>query len=188
MKSFFLPLLLILLIFTVGCNSETMDSAEIEEKSQEIEKQIESAILDIDACPDWKCENLTDVISGEEFSIEDFEGQTVLLESFAVWCPTCLKQQKEMKDVEGVVHISLDTDPNEDELLVKEHAIENDFDWYFAVSPIDVTKALIEDFGIGVVSAPSAPVILICPDQSSQLLERGFKSANELNEAITNLC
>jgi hypothetical protein len=186
MKLFFLPLLMILLIFVVGCSSETMSSAEMEEKAEVVEEQIESEMLNVDACPDWKCENLTDVISGEQFSIEDFAGQTILLESFAVWCPTCLKQQKEMKKVEGVVHISIDTDPNEDETLVKNHAIENELDWYFVVSPVEVTKALIEDFGIGVVNAPSAPVVLICPDQSARLLDRGFKNAEELNEAINS--
>jgi hypothetical protein len=188
MKLSFLLLFIILVIFVSGCSSEIMSDSEMEKKSQMIEEQIESKILAVEACPDWRCEKLIDVVSGEEFSVKDFEGQTVLLESFAVWCPTCLKQQKEMKKVEGVVHISIDTDPNEDEVLVKEHTIENDLNWYFAVSPIEVTKSLIEDFGVSVVNAPSAPVILVCPDQSSKLLERGFKSAKELNEAITNLC
>jgi thiol-disulfide isomerase/thioredoxin len=186
MKLFFLSLLMVLLIFIVGCSPELMDSAEMEEKAELVEEQIESELLEIDACPDWKCENLTDVISGEEFNIEEFAGQTILLESFAVWCPTCLKQQREMGKIEGVIHISIDTDPNEDEILVKDHAIENDLNWYFAVSPVEVTKALIEDFGIGVVNAPSAPVVLICPDQSARLLDRGFKNVEELNEAISS--
>jgi uncharacterized protein YcfL len=41
---------------------------------------------------DWKEVQLTDTITGDTFKISDFEGQTVMLEAFAVWCPTCLQQ------------------------------------------------------------------------------------------------
>jgi thiol-disulfide isomerase/thioredoxin len=107
---------------------------------------------------------LTDVATGQTFRISDFEGRPVLLESFAVWCPTCLRQQieiAEVKEKEGdaVVHISLDTDPNEDEASVKEHIERNGLDWYFAVSPIELTNALVDEFGLEVVNAPSAPVV-----------------------------
>ena len=65
---------------------------------------------------DWRDILLRDVISGESFRISDFEGQTVLLESFAVWCPTCTKQQEEVRKLheqigDGVISISLDVDP-----------------------------------------------------------------------------
>jgi hypothetical protein len=65
---------------------------------------------------------------------------------------------------DDVVHISLDTDPNEDEAKVREHIERNGFGWYFAVAPEELTKALIDEFGLTVVSAPSAPVVFICPD------------------------
>lgn len=37
---------------------------------------------------------LTDVNTGETFTPLDFTGNPVLLESFAVWCPVCLSQQR----------------------------------------------------------------------------------------------
>lgn len=142
---------------------------------------------------DWKSTELKDVTTGKTFQISDFKGRPILLESFAVWCPTCLQQQKEinkLRSIEGdaIIHISLDTDPNEDEKIVRDHITRNNFDWFFAVSPIEMTRALIDEFGNSVVNAPAAPVVLICEDQSSRLLRRGVKSADELKQEISKGC
>jgi thiol-disulfide isomerase/thioredoxin len=136
---------------------------------------------------------LTDVATGQTFKISDFKGKPILLESFAVWCPTCLAQQKEVKQVleregEAVVHISLDTDPNEDAAKVLEHLERNELDWYFAVSPIELTEALIDEFGLEIVAAPRAPVALICADQSTRFLRSGVKDAEELISEIGKGC
>lgn len=116
-----------------------------------------------------------------------------MLESFAVWCPTCLQQQKniqKLKLTEGdaIVHISLDTDPNEDESKVREHVKANGFDWYFAVSPVALTRDLISEFGLTIVSAPSSPVALVCADQSARLLRSGIKSPDDLLSEIKKGC
>jgi thiol-disulfide isomerase/thioredoxin len=141
----------------------------------------------------WMDVELTDAATGQKFRISDFKGKTVMLESFAVWCPTCLRQQREMEKMiqrgeDDVVHISLDTDPNEDEAKVREHIERNGFDWYFAVAPDELTKALIVEFGLTVVSAPSAPVVLICPDQSAELLRNGVKTVDDLFSEVERGC
>jgi thiol-disulfide isomerase/thioredoxin len=143
--------------------------------------------------PAWMEIELTDVATGETFKISDFKGNPILLESFAVWCPTCLAQQKEIKKVkqiegENIVHISLDTDPNEDEDKVREHTERNELDWYFVISPVELTQALIDEFGLSFVSAPRAPVVLICEDQSTRFLRSGVKSAEELISEIKKGC
>jgi thiol-disulfide isomerase/thioredoxin len=143
--------------------------------------------------PAWMEIELTDVATGETFKISDFKGKPILLESFAVWCPTCLAQQKEVKKVkqtegENIIHISLDTDPNEDEGKVREHIEINEFDWYFAVSPVELTQALIDEFGLSFVSAPRAPVVLICEEQSTRFLRSGVKSAEELISEVEEGC
>ena len=143
--------------------------------------------------PAWMEIELTDVVTGETFKVSDFKGKPILLESFAVWCPTCLAQQKEMKKVEqieggSIIHISLDTDPNEDEDKVKEHIERNELDWYFAISPVEITQALIDEFGLTVVSAPRAPVVLICDEQSTRFLRSGVKSADELISEVQKGC
>jgi cytochrome oxidase Cu insertion factor (SCO1/SenC/PrrC family) len=141
----------------------------------------------------WMNIELTDVATGQTFKLSDFKGKPVLLESFAVWCPTCLRQQKEMQKLlagegDAIIHVSLDTDPNEDEAKVKEHLERNGLDWYFAISPIELTEALIDDFGLSIVSAPSAPVVLICEDQSTRFLKDGVKSADTLLSEVEKGC
>lgn len=93
---------------------------------------------------------------------------------------------KEVGD--DVISVALNTDPNENEAIVKSHAQNNGFDWRYVVSPVEVTKSLIAEFGNGVVVAPSVPVILVCEDQSSRLLERGQKSVEDLKSAISEGC
>ncbi len=141
----------------------------------------------------WMDVELTDVLTGETLKISDFKGNPILLESFAVWCPTCLKQQREIAKLhasegDSIIHISLDTDPNEDAAKIREHVETNGLDWYFAVSPIELTRALVDEFGFEVTAAPMAPVILICPDQSARLLERGVKSADTLLAEVNKGC
>ena len=200
----FMILLIIIVLFLVGCTSvetdsgkeietEEMSEKEMENIAMEKQEQLEEALENVGACDDWKCEDLVDVLTGETYQIKDFEGKIILVESFAVWCPTCLKQQLKMKELlesdgDNIVHISFDTDPNEEPSLVKEHAEKNGLNWRFTVSPKEVTKKLIEEFGIGVVNAPSAPVILVCEDQTTRLLEKGVKSAEELKEEISGGC
>jgi thiol-disulfide isomerase/thioredoxin len=143
--------------------------------------------------PAWMDIELRDVATGKSFKLSDFEGKPILLEAFAVWCPTCLQQQRQIKELkeregEAIIHISIDTDPNEDETKVRQHIEANDLDWYFAVSPIELTNALIDQFGLTVVSAPTAPVVLICEDQSTRFLKRGVKSADTLLAEINQGC
>jgi len=139
--------------------------------------------------PPWADIELTDAVTGEVFAIRDFAGKPILVESFAVWCSVCLRQQKEMARLvethgEAIVHISLDTDPNEDLLAVRQHAERHGFTWLYAVAPYEMTQALIDAFGLTVVNAPRAPVVLIDADGTARLLPSGVKSAETLLEEI----
>ena len=141
----------------------------------------------------WMNVPLKDINSGKTFTISDFAGKPVLLETFAVWCPTCTKQQKEFKKLheemgDDIVSISLNVDSNEDESRIREHIARNGFDWYYAVSPPELTRLLIQQFGTAIVTAPAAPVILICEDHSARLLRRGFKSSGRLKEELARGC
>ncbi|MCA9485257.1 MAG: TlpA family protein disulfide reductase [Nanoarchaeota archaeon] len=141
--------------------------------------------------PVWLSTELTDSITGETFTIGGFD-KPVLFESFAVWCPKCKSQQQELKEFheetgfteDDVISISLDTDPNEDVSQVKKHAESNEFSWRFAVSPIELTQSLIEEFGPGIVSAPNIPMVIVCPDKTFKKLDSGHKNNAELKEAV----
>jgi len=175
MKNIILVLTVILTIFITACGPAIIQ-VPIDEPAE-----------------DWKNVELTDVLTGETFTISDLKGKPVLLESFAVWCPTCRKQQDKIKELHeevgnSVVSISLDTDPNEDESKVIGHANKHEFDWYFVVSPPSLTTALIDEYTISIVNAPGAPVLLICEDQTTRFLKRGVKSAEELKQEIEAGC
>jgi len=137
----------------------------------------------------WMNFELTNVNTGETFTISELNDKPILLESFAVWCPTCTKQQNEIKKLheevgDSFVSISIDTDPNEDEARILQHTQSNGFNWHYAVAPSDLTRSLIDEFGVGIINAPSAPVILICEDGSFRQLGSGVKKVPELQEAI----
>ncbi len=141
----------------------------------------------------WRDVELVDIRTEKKFRISDFKGEHVLFESFAVWCPTCLKQQNEIKkmrenEIEKVIHIGLDTDPNEDSDKVLGFVKDNEFNWLYAISPISMTRSLIDEFGLGVVNAPQAPIVHICPDGKVEMLKRGVKTSTELNEIVTRGC
>lgn len=142
---------------------------------------------------DWKDFELVDVSTGSTFRISDYSGKPVLVESFAVWCPTCLQQQKELQSIveshgDEIVHVSLDTDPNEDAQKVLDHLQQNNFDWHYAISPSGLTDELIDEFGIEIVNAPSAPIILVCADQSARLLPSGLKRSAAILEEVEKGC
>lgn len=137
----------------------------------------------------WRSITLTDVDSGETFTVDEFAGQPVLLESFAVWCPVCTTQQKHIATLHeqrsDVVTISLNTDPNENAERVKAHKDSHGFDWRYAVSPPAMTESLLDTFGIIITNAPAAPVVRICPDGTASLVSGGgAKSAEKLAAAI----
>jgi thiol-disulfide isomerase/thioredoxin len=134
----------------------------------------------------WRGTELTDVLTGDSFTVAGLAGP-VVLESFAVWCPVCTSQQEVLGAVagDGVSVVSLNTDPNEDAEAVRSHAEEHGFDWRYAVAPSAMTQALIEEFGPGITSAPSAPVVVLCEDGSATYLdEHGVKSAETIRSAV----
>jgi thiol-disulfide isomerase/thioredoxin len=143
---------------------------------------------------EWLNLELSDVRTGEKFKISDFAGKPILLGTFAVWCPTCTKQQRRIKELheevgDSVISISLDTDPNEDAGIVLEHIEENGFDWRYAISPEAMTLTLVDEFTSSIVSAPSAPMILVCEDGSYRKLGGfGVRSVDKLKDEIAAGC
>ena len=137
----------------------------------------------------WQEIELKDVNSGERFKVAQLE-KPVLIETFAVWCPTCTKQQteiKELKENSDVTSVSLDVDPNEDEKQIKRHTRENGFKWRYAVSPTELTQMLVNRYGTTVTNPPSAPVILVC-ENGSRKLSDGVKSASKLQTEVEKGC
>jgi cytochrome oxidase Cu insertion factor (SCO1/SenC/PrrC family) len=178
--------IMILSILVFGCVQETeVSDQNTLTNNQDTIPKTQSA--------SWMNTELTDINTGKTFKINDFKGKPVLIESFAVWCTTCLQQQREIKkfietDSDSVVHVSIDTDPNEDKSNVQGHIDLHGFDWYFAISPVNMTQELIDEYGLSFVNAPSAPVLLVCSDQTTRFLRSGVKSADDLSSEIKKGC
>jgi thiol-disulfide isomerase/thioredoxin len=118
--------------------------------------------------PDWFNYKMTDVRTGQTFSMDDFAGKVVLLETMAQWCINCVQQQNEVKKLEGLtdnskdlVLVSLDTDLHEDAASLKKYADTYGFDWYFAISPLDVDRALSNLYDSEYMNPPLAPMLFI---------------------------
>lgn len=138
----------------------------------------------------WLGVELTDVRTGETFTLAQFAEKPVLLEAFAVWCGVCTNQQRQIDALhaevgDSVVSVALNTDPNESQTQIVRHLDRHGFDWRYAVSPVALSRSLRDEFGVSVLHPPSAPVILICPGQTERtLLRRGVKRPAFLQERI----
>ena len=139
----------------------------------------------------WLGVELTDIRTGDTFTLAQFADKPILLETFAVWCPTCTSQQRQLAALheevgDAVISVTINTDPNETQSQVVRHLDRHGFDWLFAVSPVELSRSLRDEFGVAVLNPPSAPVILICPGQTERTLlsKRGVKRPDFLQEQI----
>ena len=174
----FVVLIIGIVGFIVLSGDEQISTIDTSQDTNEVSSTIE-----------WREYELTDINTGETFKISDFKGTPVLLESFAVWCPTCTKQQQEVKKLhdelgDSFISISIDTDPNENANKILEHTQRNGFDWRYAISPSELTQTLIDEFGVIFINAPQAPIVLIDKDQNARILKRGVKSSEELKSEL----
>jgi thiol-disulfide isomerase/thioredoxin len=151
-------------------------------------KSDENAMMDV---PAWYSVELTNVNSGENFTINDFKGKVVLVETMAQWCSNCKKQQLEVKSLheelsmnKDLITIALDIDPNENGEDLKNYAASNGFDWIYAVSPAGVSRELGNLYGDQFLNPPSTPILVIDREGVAHPLPFGIKSADDLYEAL----
>ncbi len=145
--------------------------------------------------PEWFEIEMTDVQTGEPFTINDFAGKVVLLETMAVWCPTCRKQgdevvklQELLGDPDDLVSVSLDVDVNEDAELLARYAEKFGFDWHIAVAPLPVARALGNLYSAQYLNPPLAPMLIVDRDGSVLGLPfSGVKDAESLQGVVEPL-
>ena len=56
-----------------------------------------TAAVVVSKTPEWFDMELTDVQTGKTFTMNDYAGKVVLLETMAIWCPNCLLQSGELQ-------------------------------------------------------------------------------------------
>ncbi len=141
--------------------------------------------------PDWFNVELTDVQTGEIFTMNDYAGKVVLLETMAVWCPTCILQSayvyhlhEQLENPEDLISVSLDVDLNEDADTLREYAAEYGFDWHFAVAPLEVDRALGNLYSAQYMNPPLAPMLIIDRQGNVHLLPYNLKDTETLQKAV----
>ena len=141
--------------------------------------------------PDWFDMELIDAQTGETFTINDYAGKVILLETMAVWCPNCIFQGNEVRKLhetlgnpDELVSVSLDVDFYEDQAALKEYVSEFGFDWHFAVAPLEVARALGNLYTAQYLNPPLSPMMIIDRDGSVHHLEYGLKDSETLQKAV----
>jgi thiol-disulfide isomerase/thioredoxin len=141
----------------------------------------------------WATAELTDVRNGERFRIADFvaDGRVVFLETMAIWCTNCRRQQGDVVaalaklDPARVTWIGVDVDASESADALADYSRTLGFDWPFVVAGPDLARSLAAEFGDQVLSPPSTPIVVIGTDGRVTLTEFGHKSVDRIVQLAT---
>ena len=177
-------------------DKETMDDPDDEMMGEKDDMPIKEEVegLSDDSMmmtPDWFAIPLTDVRSGESFTIGDLRGKVILIETLAMWCSNCLKQQGQVKilhDLKGeqddFISLGIDIDPNENADALLSYINKHGFDWMYTVAPVDVSREIGQLYGDQFLNPPSTPMLIIDKDGDVHPLPFGIKRVEELQEAL----
>ena len=126
-----------------------------------------------------------DVRSGATFTLGELAAdKPVLVETMAIWCTTCLAQQREVIDAHESADfhsVGIDVDPNERAEDLAGYAEREGFDWRFAMADAGLVQLLTERYGFGVTNPPSTPTFVVSTEGGIRALEFGrVRSADEL--------
>ena len=137
--------------------------------------------------PEWFAIPLIDVQTGESFNMKDFSGKVVLVETMAIWCPNCIIQANEVRELhallgetDDLISVSLDIDVNEEAPALKDYAEGYGFDWHFSIAPLEIARALGNSYGANYLNPPLSPMLVIDRNGSVHTLEHGKKDAETL--------
>jgi thiol-disulfide isomerase/thioredoxin len=153
--------------------------------------QPQSTATTTTATPEWFDMDLTDVQTGKTFTMNDYTGKVVLLETMAIWCPNCIIQATQVRKLhealgnpEDLISVSLDVDSHEDEFALKEYAASYRFDWHFAVAPLLVERALGNLYNAEYLNPPLSPMLIIDREGNVHQLDYGIKDAPTLQKIV----
>jgi peroxiredoxin len=181
---------------TPGAMMEKTPDAMMESTPEAMMKETPGAMMEKPAesmmeMPAWFSAPLTNAATGETFTIQDFKGKVVLVETMAMWCPTCLRQQKEVQALheqlgerDDFVSVGIDIDLNENVADLKDYTAKNGFAWTYTVATADVAREIGNLYGQQFLNPPSAPMFIIDRHGAVHPLPFGVKSAADLQQAL----
>ncbi|MGH2385833.1 MAG: TlpA family protein disulfide reductase, partial [Candidatus Limnocylindria bacterium] len=129
-----------------------------------------------------------DVRSGEVFTLAELATERpVLLESMAIWCTTCLQQQRQVVEAHQLADfqsVGIDVDPNERPDDLADYAEREGFDWRFAMADAELIDLLADRFGFAVSNPPSTPTFVVSTDGIRALEFGRVRSPTELVDEL----
>lgn len=206
-RNIVLNLMLLFVFMLAACGGTAPDAMEKPAEPAMLDKPTEEAMMPKDTpvpdamakptegammeTPAWYSASLTNVQTGEAFTISDLKGKVVLVETMAIWCSNCKKQQGQVKALHELlgeradfVSLGLDIDPNENSDALKSYIDGNGFDWYYAVPSVDIAREIASLYGDQFLNPPSTPMLIIDRKGVAHPLPFGIKSAEELMQAL----
>lgn len=138
------------------------------------------------ALPAWQTMTLTDARTGASFTLADFAGKHVFVETMATWCSNCRQQLGNVKsavaraDGNQVVFVAISVETDLAPATLAQYAADNGFDWTFAVATPDFVRALADTFGPTIANPPATPHFLIQPDGAHGDLVTGYESGDAI--------
>ena len=169
---------------------EQLPEELIENKNEDTvstESESEQPVQSEPPFPTWYSSSLTDVNTGEVFTIEENLGNVILVETLATWCSNCYKQQTEVArfhdllgERDDFISLGIDIDPNEDIVLLTGYVRKNGFDWLYVVASGEMVDEISLLYGPQFLNPPSTPMLVIDRKGNAHPLDFGIKSAEEL--------
>lgn len=167
--------------------SDTADDMMGENASEDHQEMPETAVEEDTADPTWLDYQFTDAVTGETFSISGFKGKVVLVETMAMWCSNCMKQQIQVRELherlgerDDFIGIGIDVDLNEDLGMLAAYVQKNEFSWLYSVASTEVLAGIQDSLGGQFLNPPSTPIVLFDKEGNPHALPFGIKSADEL--------
>ena len=133
----------------------------------------------------WATATLTDVETGETFTIAGLAGKPVFVETMAIWCSSCRAQQARFTEAFARIpagsaeYVVLTVEPSETAEDLARYKADRGFTGRYAVAGKELSKALEVAFGSNALNPPSVPLIFIAPSGEVSF-STGAESVDEI--------
>ena len=172
---------------------EAMDNEAMHDDMMDEEAMSDEAMGDemMSDAAAWQNITLTNVRTGETFTLADFAGKTIFVEPMATWCTNCRRQLTNVSSAraqfgEDVVFVALSVETNVSNDDLQAYTESTGFDWVFAVATPELLQELVALYGQTITNPPSTPHFIIRPDGSTTDLITGIEEVETIVSQIKN--